>query len=245
MVNYANSKVYRLVCNITKKEYIGSTTDKLNRRLSKHRSDYKNYIDGKNKYISSFEILENDNYSIVLIENFACNSKEELLQRERYFIENTDCVNYRLPIKTDEEYKEYYKEYEKSDICKKRRKEHRQKNVEHYTEYTKQYRASNKEKIKQYYEDNKEKLAEKKKDYWTKNKEILKEKSKAYREKNKEKIIQKRKENYENNKQKIMKEVAEFRNKNKDEINRRQREYWEKNKDEINRKRREKRKEKL
>ena len=147
MVNYANSKVYRLVCNITKKEYIGSTTDKLNRRLSKHRSDYKNYIDGKNKYISSFEILENDNYSIVLIENFACNSKEELLQRERYFIENTDCVNYRLPIKTDEEYKEYYKEYEKSDKCKKRRKEHRQKNIEHYTEYKKQYRETNKEKL--------------------------------------------------------------------------------------------------
>ena len=163
MVNYANGKIYRLVCNITKKEYIGSTTDKLNRRLSKHRADYKKYINEKSHYISSFQILENNNYSIVLIENYPCNSKEELLQRERFFIEKTECINYKIPIRTEEENKEYQKEYEKSDKCKKRRKKYKQDNIEKYNLYAKQYRELNKESIKQYYEDNKEKLAEQKK----------------------------------------------------------------------------------
>ena len=224
MVNYANGKIYRLVCNITKKEYIGSTTVKLNRRLSNHITDYKKYLNNKRHYISSFQILENNNYTIVLIENYPCNSKEELLQRERFFIENIECVNYNIPIRTEEENKEYDKEHCKTEKYKNRKKEHRINNIEKYKLYTKQYRELNKEKIKQYFEDNKEKLAEQRKEYWNNNKHILSERSKEYRNNNKEKIIQLRKENYDKNKEKIIQKVREYRNKNKDEINRRRRE---------------------
>ena len=54
----------------------------------------------KNGYISSFKCFEGENiYNIILLENFPCNNKNELLKREGYYIKNLDCVNKKLPIK--------------------------------------------------------------------------------------------------------------------------------------------------
>jgi hypothetical protein len=105
-MNYQNGKVYKIVCNITGKCYIGSTCmPKLCQRLAKHHSDYKRYLDGKRNSITSFEILKNGNYDIILLELYPCNSKEELHSRERYYIENNQCVNNMVPTRTSNEYK--------------------------------------------------------------------------------------------------------------------------------------------
>ena len=53
---------------------------------------------------TSFEVLKNENYEIVLVELAPSNSKMELHQRERYHIENNECVNKQIPTRTDEEY---------------------------------------------------------------------------------------------------------------------------------------------
>ena len=48
----------------------------------------------KHGYISSFKCFEGENiYNIILLENFPCNNKNELLKREGYYIKNLDCVN--------------------------------------------------------------------------------------------------------------------------------------------------------
>ena len=48
MVNYANSKVYKIWSTQGDKIYIGSTTKPyLCQRMDKHRSDYKRFKDGK------------------------------------------------------------------------------------------------------------------------------------------------------------------------------------------------------
>jgi hypothetical protein len=39
----------------------------------------------------------------VLVENYPCNSKDELKARERYYIENNDCVNINVPTITTKE----------------------------------------------------------------------------------------------------------------------------------------------
>lgn len=99
MVNYQNGKIYRIVCNVTGKQYIGSTISSLNTRLSQHKKYIK---DGK--YCSSKIVLEEGDYDIVLIEDFPCERKEQLLQRERYYIETIECVNKKIPTRTQAEW---------------------------------------------------------------------------------------------------------------------------------------------
>jgi predicted GIY-YIG superfamily endonuclease len=105
MVNYQNGKVYRIVCNQTGLQYIGSTTIPLATRLSQHRKLLKDDKSGTSK-----KILENNDYNIVLIEDYPCFRKEELLQRERYYIEMMECVNKKVPMQSQKEWYEKNKE---------------------------------------------------------------------------------------------------------------------------------------
>jgi hypothetical protein len=104
MVNYNNGKIYKIVCNTTGLVYIGSTTkNKLCERLTQHKSRFKKYNEGDNIKYSSFLVLENNNYNIILIENYKCNNKDELTARERYYIEKIECVNSVIPGRTRKE----------------------------------------------------------------------------------------------------------------------------------------------
>lgn len=115
MVNYQNGKIYRIVCNITKLQYIGSTCVSLSQRLGQHVSNFKTKDSG---ITSSKRIIEGGDYKIFLIENYPCDTKEELLMRERHFQENMECVNIYKAIRTEETEKEYmanYREEHKED----------------------------------------------------------------------------------------------------------------------------------
>ena len=150
MVNYANGKIYRIVCNTTGKQYIGSTTRPLSERLNGHKNDLNKYLKGnRKKGCTSFEIINGGNYSIILIENVECKSKEELLSKERYYIESMSCVNKIIPLRSNKEYKEDNKE--KIRLNKR------------------EYRIKNKDKIKEqrilYDQVNKDKLSNRRKTY--------------------------------------------------------------------------------
>jgi hypothetical protein len=94
MPDYSNGKIYKIVCNITGDIYIGSTCEPiLARRLSQHVSTYKRYLNGKYHYVTSFKIIEQNNYDIVLIELFPCDSKDQLHARESHYTQNMQCVN--------------------------------------------------------------------------------------------------------------------------------------------------------
>lgn len=47
-------------------------------------------------YVSSFDVIEHGAVEIVLVEYFPCKTKEELTARERYWIQNNDCINKSL-----------------------------------------------------------------------------------------------------------------------------------------------------
>ena len=51
-----------------------------------------------------------ENCKIELVENFPCNSKEELTKREGFYIQSNDCVNKHIAGRTKEEYKEQTRE---------------------------------------------------------------------------------------------------------------------------------------
>ena len=111
-INYQLGKIYKLCPKNYDGEYIpyyGSTCKEyLSQRLQKHKCYYKEYLkNNENKKITSlnlFELYGIDNIEIILIENYPCNSKAELHSRERYYIENNNCVNKVIPTRTKKEY---------------------------------------------------------------------------------------------------------------------------------------------
>jgi hypothetical protein len=93
----SDGKIYQLVCNITGKIYIGSTCYPLHTRLGHHLKDWRSYIRGSFHYISSYEIMRRGNYRIELLENFPCDNRRLLRERENHYIEQAGrhCVNKR------------------------------------------------------------------------------------------------------------------------------------------------------
>jgi hypothetical protein len=107
MVKYENGKIYKIVSENCDNIYIGSTAEsRLCRRLQKHLSNYRDYLKGKSKsYCKSFDIFNEGNYKIILIENCPCKNKDELRMREQYWLDNTDNkVNKNNAIHDKKEY---------------------------------------------------------------------------------------------------------------------------------------------
>mgnify|MGYP003633147984 CR=1 FL=1 len=161
-IDYSKSKIYKIVCDTTGLVYIGSTVETLSKRLTKHKASYNYYLKGKKTYVTSFDIIKNDNYKIILIENCPCNSKEELHREERKYIESIECVNKYIPGRTRKEYCQINK-----NKIKEQNKEYREINKDKIKEQTKEYRENNKHKIKEikkkYYQNSKDKILEKNK----------------------------------------------------------------------------------
>ena len=192
MPNYQDGKIYKITgTNDEGKEliYIGSTTQKLCRRLTGHKVNMKNQ-----KNTSSKQVLICKDYLITLIELYPCNSKEELLSRERYYFDLFDCVNKVRPLQYEGEKKEIYKEYyiENADKEKKRYKQYRIENADKEKERNKQYRIENADKIKEYNKQyclkNVDKEKKRYKEYRIENADKVKEYIKQYRLKNADKI---------------------------------------------------------
>jgi hypothetical protein len=93
-----DGKIYSIVCKTTGMHYVGSTCSTLQTRLKGHERDY------PLKKCSSWKVLENNNYEIVLLEEYKCETRKDLLKREGYYIEKNrhyinrnNCVNYCIP----------------------------------------------------------------------------------------------------------------------------------------------------
>ena len=202
MVNYQLGKIYKIVDNTNGNIYIGSTCEPtLSRRLAQHKATYNQYVKGNSTFVTSFEILKNGSYEIVLIESYPCNSKDELHSREKFYIENNTCVNKYIPTRTKNEYYEANKEQ-----IREYQKQYNETNKEHRQEYYRQYNEQNKGRIqeyyKQWYEENKERLREYQKQYNETNKEHRQGYLKQYNET--QEYQEKGKQYYETNKQKIL-----------------------------------------
>jgi len=121
-MDYKNGKIYRIVCEETGLQYIGSTCSTLVKRLSGHK---------RNKRCACKDFI---NPKIFLIEDYPCDRKDQLLMRERFHMENVDCINMRKPIVSNQETTErrrissldyYHNNKEKTlEYRKKYREEH-------------------------------------------------------------------------------------------------------------------------
>ena len=97
--------IYVISSPSTDKIYVGSTTEELNIRFSKHKTNI--------LYCYSDEIIKYGDAVIKLVEEVEFTEKEELLwiEREYYELWKNDCVNKKKPIINDEEKIEYANEY--------------------------------------------------------------------------------------------------------------------------------------
>ena len=118
MVNYGNGKIYKIVpiCDHDEGDvYFGSTTKwYLCQRMDTHRLDYTLHQYGRKVRLSVFDLFDKygvNNCQIVLVENYPCNSKNELHAREAHYIRSMKCVNKVIPLRTKKEYYEDTKEH--------------------------------------------------------------------------------------------------------------------------------------
>ena len=111
MVNYQNGKIYKLVSDNSDKVYYGSTTKKLYDRKAGHMYCYRKYLEGdKSRPCSSFEVIKEGDLRIVLLENYPCEDKSQLIEREMLYIKNNPCVNKKIPTRTKKQWYEDNKE---------------------------------------------------------------------------------------------------------------------------------------
>jgi predicted GIY-YIG superfamily endonuclease len=100
MNNFTTGFIYKIVDdndNNNNYFYIGSTCLTLQDRFKQHKYDYKKYLNNKRPFQTSFLIMQKDYKSIYLIESVNFFNKFELFERERFHIENNNCINKNLP----------------------------------------------------------------------------------------------------------------------------------------------------
>jgi len=92
MVNYQNSKIYKIVNYNTGATYYGSTTTSLSRRMTSHRGKAKIGLCKTHIALGDFEHCK-----MVLIKSYPCETVEELESCEAEYIINNECVNKNTP----------------------------------------------------------------------------------------------------------------------------------------------------
>jgi len=158
MEKYQKGKVYAIICRKTNRRYIGSTCEPtLARRLSQHVGDFKKWEKGEKNYITSFDIIRDGDYYIVLLESYSCNSKDELRMCEQKHIDLCECLNKRKAFQSEEEWKQYQKQYYEQN---------REEKLEYAKQYVEQNRVKVSERRKQLREENRDKISEQKKQYY-------------------------------------------------------------------------------
>jgi hypothetical protein len=116
-ISYLNTVIYKIVCkdlNI-KDIYVGHTTE-FTRRKSTHKCNC--CKDTTNSYNTKVyaSIRENggwDNWEMIEIEKYPCSDANEAKYRERHWYEQLNAdLNSRTPIQSDEDRKQYLKQYQ-------------------------------------------------------------------------------------------------------------------------------------
>jgi hypothetical protein len=142
-INYTKTIMYKLCCkDITINDiYVGHTTD-----FKSRKNNHKSSCNNQNEKIYQF-IRENggwDNWDMIMIENYSCNSKLEATKRERELIEELKAtLNRNIPSRTHQEWKERNK-----DKIKENNINYKSLNKDIIKEKDIVYRQLNEDKIK-------------------------------------------------------------------------------------------------
>ncbi len=84
MVNYSNGKIYKLVNSVDEEIYVGSTANSLYKRKGGHRATARR---NTSRVYAHLNEVSWENVRIVLVEEFPCENRDQLRQREQYWID--------------------------------------------------------------------------------------------------------------------------------------------------------------
>ena len=134
--NFQNGKICSIRSHQTEKIYIGSTTQTLVGRLRHHKQ-----IETRFKK-NSQQIIDGGSYDMILLEDYPCENRNELHKREKYYIENNNCINKKIPTRTRLEYRDTNR-----DIILGKNREYTRLRKDDKKEYDKKYRDLNKDRL--------------------------------------------------------------------------------------------------
>ena len=184
--------IYKIICTVDEKFcYIGSTFNRLDKRMNGHRDDYHKWLDGRPRSCACCEYFKKygiEKFKMVLIKSYeVCRAhnkdRKHLEAYEQLWINKTKCCNKHAAF---------------NPLQKEHKKQYRQDNKEKELVKGKQYYQDNKEAIavkgKQYYQDNKEQISIRKKQRCEANKDAINAKARENYAKNREKVLARRRE---------------------------------------------------
>ena len=258
-MTYSTGTIYKIVCSLDENViYIGSTYNQLRHRWQKHKSNYKEYLEGKHGCISIYPYFEKfgiENFKIMRIKDYECyrgnkSDSKHLQAYEQLWINKTRCVNkistFSIPIVAKQKKKEKGKEYREANREKlsENRKEYYEANREKISEKKKENYQANREKISEYRKANREVILEKSKEYYQANqekiseyrkanREVILEKSKEYYQANRRAKLEKNKEYYQANRRAKIEKSKEYRKANQEKILEKRKEYYQANQEKI------------
>ena len=200
-MKYQDGKIYKILNSETDDVYFGSTTQKLSKRMTNHRTQAKS---GKTHLLyQKMREIGDDKFYIELVEYFPCENLEQLNKREGEWIRASATLNEKVAGRTKQEY-----DNETRDIKNKKAQDHYQENKERILQKQRESYIENKDRInerhKQYNEEHKDEI----KAYRDARKEEKAEYNKAYYSANKEQSYQKHKEWVAQNKVKLICEIC-------------------------------------
>ncbi len=184
--------IYKIICNVDEKFcYIGSTFDRLDKRMKGHRNGYHQWLNGDPRACACYEYFQKygiDNFKMILIKSYEVvrthnKDRKHLESYETLWINKTKCCNKQVAF---------------NPLKKEQKKQHCQDNKEYHKSYSKKWCRDNQEllavKKKQYRQTNKEKINMWQKQYYEANREAIKTRERENYAKNREKVLARRRE---------------------------------------------------
>ncbi len=99
-------KIYKIVSqNNPELVYYGHTCRSLSQRFASHKAPSNN--------ATSKIIIEKGDAIILLIENYPCDTEDQAIAREAFYIINNPCVNKQIPGRTNRDSSKAYREVHK------------------------------------------------------------------------------------------------------------------------------------
>ena len=141
-VDYSKGKIYKVTNDYNDDVYINYTCDTLAKRFSSLKKNAQCELFKNSALYKLMNELGTDLFRIDLIEDYACNDKQALRQREGYWIRQIGTLNKVIAGRTCKEYIDDYKEK-----IKENKKIYYEQNKEHKKEYDKERRGQLHDKI--------------------------------------------------------------------------------------------------
>ena len=196
-MEYSKGKIYKMLNNTTSDVYVGSTCQKLSKRLANHKTKLN---EGKETLLyNKMSEIGDKNFYIELVEDYPCENGEQLKRREGEVIREIGTLNEKIAGRTKKEYKHDNREkirqkeaepyINNKEVINANHRENYQENKERINERHKKYNQENQDKLQEYRDSRKDKKKIENQEYWENNKDELKQKNKEWVERNSEKVL--------------------------------------------------------